>query len=1811
MGNLKMKEKISIMKMQLQQLKMSILLITTMVFSNAVLAIDIAQSPLFIDKSATPNIMFIMDDSGSMDWEILTVPHWPSYNYDYDYRRHWAKGGWLSAKEDPSANKTVDAGWIGSSGYCRDRNADGVCYNELYLNADGDRSDREKLIVTGSSVPSTRDYRLDFYHVYHWNYTGECDGPPSGPTIPTLPDARDYLPNFENMITFLTGSNNAHAHDYTGYSWNSSSSDANALPVAIIPKPNKQNTDPTDYGTRENWVHSGSNTANPAPGDAAAKIVCEALGDGSTWDDNGRKQLVHTGVTPWSSSGRLTVNTTVEPHTYTYTRADGGGANVWTNQTGSKWVKEANNPDLGDYHWEYIRPLGNDVIAPQIGLDINGDGDGNDTDTNYWYEKDYDVGSSIVLNNDSGRVRYNYLNRFTDNVYSNGSLSRVCLRNHYYSSTATCPTANEPGGYDGGTPAIADRRGQRASVYEVPVSIPRNIRSPSTWVGATPNVNVTLPGWATGTKHAMSLHDPWPILVDWRIRSSDFNVMYYSPKSKYEFWPDLANADFNAVRSNPQPGTTGYSITSNLANPRTETSGAVEAGFVYEVWVDDASSLDSTSNVPKYIPGDQLCGSTGGYTLTAADVAHDSSGTQGIVDPSTVVIDSISGAVTTAGTKKVAGDHVCFSYSDKPDDGVVDLWDSHYRVEVRGDGTDSHDEIVVQKVRRTPHLDGEQLYTTSVYTKADFDGSDVDSADYAAMKVALSDTRILKTVTYSGLDTAIPLDPFCRIVLGVDDENAPTRCKTVREVQQNAANWFQYSRKRSYVAKGAISTLIAQLPDLNYGLMGTSRSHIVDSSDSTATDLATDISKLFKDVYMGGGQGNSLTLRTSHNTALRTSLYNHPWRQSATPLRQALQRAGEYFAGRGPDISGTGIPTNVNNHSTSPIVESCQKNFALLLTDGYWSGAHDPAGVGNADGDAFSDTLADVAKKYYDEDLSALGNDVPTDTFDTNSQQHLTTIGIGFGVTGSLVDDPNPLAGPSEDGWPGDPDASGASTFIETTTWGGDPAPNAAANQPYKIDDLWHAAYNSRGKYYQANNPQELIDRLRSAVLTALAATGSASSLSVNSTVLTASTRVYQTLFKSGDWTGEIKSYSIAASGLINSVPEWTAQTQLQGVAPGSRRIITLDASGAGIPFTWANLSAPSQQNMLRTRFFPNVLENVAFGQAQLDYIRGQSDPQFRLRAAKLGDIVHSEPVYVGTPNQLYTDASYLTFKTAKQALNSGAGRAPMLYVGANDGMMHAFDAATGAEKYAYIPRVLLPELNALGQIPGSGQTYAHRYYVDDSPVSADVYYSGNWHTVLAGGLRAGGKGIYALDITTVPGGGATEGAIAGNKALWEFTSADDTDMGYSFSRPSIVRLNNGKFGAVFGNGYNSNNNKAVLYIVDIEDGSLIKKFDTVVGDLANSNGMSTPTVIDTDGDMIADRVYAGDLLGNVWSIDISDSSSANWEFSYSTNFPAAETPLFTATSASPGLQSITAPIVVSEHPLGPLAGYILNFGTGKYLGTSDNTNLGQEDQTMYGLWDYGVAGITRADLLSQEIIADVVHADSNTAVRVTSANGPVNWMNAGHNVGEVSWQSQVDQKGWRMDLTDTSASPLNNQGERVVSPMAIQGGAIILSTLLPAGDPCDGGGSGWVMTLNAATGARFNESPFDINGDGLFTSGDFADLDSDGTADTAVSGVKSDSGIPSTPILLSVPGGGTVALSDHSSGGLAFDGTSTAGSAACVVVGTGSCTVVPAILPGGPATCTVTDPGASCYIGGHCAGGSCLGFNFSDTGRQSWMQLE
>jgi type IV pilus assembly protein PilY1 len=521
-----------------------------------------------------------------------------------------------------------------------------------------------------------------------------------------------------------------------------------------------------------------------------------------------------------------------------------------------------------------------------------------------------------------------------------------------------------------------------------------------------------------------------------------------------------------------------------------------------------------------------------------------------------------------------------------------------------------------------------------------------------------------------------------------------------------------------------------------------------------------------------------------------------------------------------------------------------------------------------------------------------------------------------------------------------------------------------------------------------------------------------------------------------------------------------------------------------------------------------------AFGELRLRFLRGDASyesrncasppcaaPQFRNRATSpLGDIVNSSPYYVSAPNFGYYDdfesARYTSFVAAYRT------RTPVIYLGANDGMLHAIDARTGAEMFSYVPSPViadLPKLTDLG--------YTHRYYVDGSPTVGDVFYGGAWHTLLVAGMRSGAKGLYALDVTDPT---QFSEANAAQLVRWEF---QDPDLGYVFGQPLLVKTNNGRWSVVVSGGYNVGNasGHAFLFVIDAENGTLVAKIDTGAGSAASPNGLSAAAAIDINGDGVADIAYAGDLDGNVWKFDLFSTLPGSWSLS---NGGVA---LFSAGAG----HAITGRPDITKFIAG---GYLVAFGTGRYISAGDNTDL--TTQRIYAVRDTGTAGtVAVSSLLQQSITGTGSGLDGNTYRFSTHAVGVAKDYSASGDNTIVKSTYLSDKRGWYLDLTDS--------GERVVADARFRGGRAIFTSLVPdVSSPCAYGGSGWVIEVDAMTGNRLDTATFDSNGDNTLTSSDY--ISRSGVASQAMNtSARRIGAIPAAPGFMSNRAGGVTGLED------------------------------------------------------------------------------
>ena len=824
--------------------------------------------------------------------------------------------------------------------------------------------------------------------------------------------------------------------------------------------------------------------------------------------------------------------------------------------------------------------------------------------------------------------------------------------------------------------------------------------------------------------------------------------------------------------------------------------------------------------------------------------------------------------------------------------------------------------------------------------------------------------------------TATPADGTMVAISGFSWPDGTTR--TIAEEKQNFANWFTYHRSRILTSWGAIGRAFTQMPDqARVGFAAINESGAIISE--------------VEDFDIAG------------RTTFYDSMYDRVINNGFTPLRRAANSIGQYF--ERADDKG---PWSTTPGDSGGEDLACRQSFNILMSDGFWNGFN--PGVGESDGTAgatitgpdlgagpqsftytpaapFADasrtnTLADVAMHYWKRDLRpGLANKVSTTPEDPAFWQHLTSFGIGFGVEGNIT--PQDAFDAVDDG-----------TAID---WG-NPFLN---NSSDKIDDLLHYGINGRGGFFSAADPETFAKELGALLVEIVARTAATTGLSVSTTRLTADSVAFAAEFDSEDWSGEVKAIDV-----LNDTTKWEASPGLNTTSPVDRDIYTSKITGPGNVGFDIGMSA-AHKDLIDSD--PARANNI------IRYVRGNSVAGFRNRTNILGDIVNSRPVFVGQSNEGWANlptvegggSSYFAFVTSKKT------KTDAVYLGANDGMLHAFKAdpdTGGGELFAFVPRTVFGKLGELTKEP-----YKHQFFVDGQQVVRDAHDGANgWKRLLVGTLGAGGRGVYAIDVTD-----------ANNpEVLWEFTSDDDPDLGFTFGEPIITRLGNGNWVAIFGNGYNSGDNNAVMFVVNLFDGTVRNKI--VLEDSSDSNGLSgVAPVLDPETRMFTRRVYAGDLQGTIWRVDFDESTTAHY-VKYGNG-------LFT----DPDNRPITS---APEMALRASGGVVVFFGTGKLIEPDDRLPGSEKMERLYAVIDREVP-LTSPDL------------------------GKPTMNDLGGGEREIIGASGVN--GWVLDLSP-NASPT---GERALSSPVVVLGRVVFTTFEPVEDPCSPGGVQRLYLLDAFDG--------------------------------------------------------------------------------------------------------------------------------------------
>lgn len=880
--------------------------------------------------------------------------------------------------------------------------------------------------------------------------------------------------------------------------------------------------------------------------------------------------------------------------------------------------------------------------------------------------------------------------------------------------------------------------------------------------------------------------------------------------------------------------------------------------------------------------------------------------------------------------------------------------------------------------------------------------------------------------------------------------------RTVDDEKANFATWYSYYRTRIKAAKGgAAEAFNTQGNKVRVGYRS------LHQNGSVNYNIPVKDGNDGRFVNNDGTNGNPAT-----NS--RAIWFNRLFRASAnngTPLQSVLNSAGSYFSGSA-DTGPYGPEAGSSQFS-------CRQNFTVLTTDGYWndgtvdtdSGSHGDGfdgavmtnGPAAADGgiattdlkyksyqykrpapykDGNSNTLADVAMRYWKRDLRTdLPNNVPSqystvaaenDLHDRDSAfwQHMVTFTISIGLK-------------TKSG------LSSVSDVTASTTW---PAPGN--NSVNNIDDLLHAAVNGRGTFVSAGNPQAFADGLEAALAKVSERTASFSNVgATSSTELNTGAMIFSASYVSGRWTGMLR-----AENALSGAEIWKTTDTGSIPAHGSRNIYTRGGTltgGVGAGGIGGGTTFPSSQQTTALARTGGPANYEVSGADNASYIRGNQTKEgtapgkLRPRTTLLGDIVNSSPSYVVDTNTVY--------------------------IGGNDGMLHAFDAASGQEVFAYVPGII--NFGNLADL--SRRDYEHRWFVDGSiTISSRALSPDGTKNILVGSLGRGGQGVYALDITS-------PGTFNSANVKWERNStsatAADDHMGMVLGAPVMAKVRNGSStsAVVLGNGINSRSDKAVLLVLNMDDGSVIREIDTsAYGGPGSNNGLFAPTgIYAADGKTLI-YAYAGDLQGNVWKFDLTASSVASW----------SARKIFAAGTSRPVTGGIASAIDARTNKRWVF------FGTGSFMTTADGNDMAQNAQSMFGVMDdlpTGSSAYTRTDLTARTVTAD----------------------GAGERYfQDLTGSMMTNKHGWYVDLPD--------KGERIVQNAQMDGSYMVTASMMPSGNSCeDAAGSGYINAITPFPDMQVSgKSYFDLDGDGK--------TDDTGTSGKPTGSVKTN-GIPTLPLLL------------------------------------------------------------------------------------------
>ncbi len=903
---------------------------------------------------------------------------------------------------------------------------------------------------------------------------------------------------------------------------------------------------------------------------------------------------------------------------------------------------------------------------------------------------------------------------------------------------------------------------------------------------------------------------------------------------------------------------------------------------------------------------------------------------------------------------------------------------------------------------------------------------------------------------------------------------------TYDEEMTNFANWYAYYKTRNQMMKTTVGQAFQPIGDnYNVGLV----------SLSSAAAEGT----MMKPNRFSG----------THRSNWYDTLYAMNGNQS-TPIRQALHAIGKLYANQAP----------YNFDAANQVVKfPCQQNFTIVTTDGYWNGNAAATVVSNDEEESASrfclrskgcvdatsqtaNSLADVALYWYNggsndgttslrpamEDWSKPGL-VPAAPGE-NTRLHMKTYTLGLGVDGIMNYEPNydTAATPGGDfhklitGVASGCPWNGGGAYVWPDPMTGDNSGSAAYQS--RVDDLWHAAINGHGKYFSASDPLQVVSGLRSALENIEVKSGAAAASATSTpNVSQYDNDIYSATFTTVKWFGELAKRKInPVTGVVGATEIWNSSTivgRKVGENSDTRRILMLDVGSKTLKdFDYGGMNATEKSWFDNKCAALSQCANLSSGNRTIvnsgativNWLRGQqqyaNDTILRAYARSetipqgmsttvpvvLGDIASAKPAFVRDPRKLYPRAGYEAYKV------DHADRPGMVYVAANDGMLHAFAAESGEELWAYVPRITMKKLHLQASV---NYGVNHQYTVDGSPEAADVQINGAWRTVLVGGLNAGGRGYYAIDITDPEQ----------PRALWELCADASVCSGINYEAEIGLSFGNAQFGTwknasgaerwvVFltsgynnipsSDGLNVGTGKGFLLVVDVATGEVLDRITTGSGTIATPSGFAKITAITENPliDPLVTYVYGGDNQGQMWRFDFTSPGTVRLVKmgDAGTNQPITTRP------------DVALCRIDRENSDGSTSAEtqrVVAFGTGRLLDIGDIANTAV--QSAYVLSDTGVPIGASQWRVSSSMVKQTLSKTSGAAGDVYGISG-----------GDVDLSKHA---GWYVDFD-------RNAGERVnLDPAIVRGTLTVVTNIPSSSSSCSVGGTANIYYLDLCSG--------------------------------------------------------------------------------------------------------------------------------------------